>query len=785
MEGLMKRIFILCILVGLVFAQPLIRIDYSELDKLTADGYDIAYVRRGAYIDIVGWSKDIQRLKQNGIQYEIIIDDLPKYYSNRLDKSLDMGGYRTYDEIVQWMDSIHTLYPDIVSERDSVAAGWDSHILWTIKVSDNVDTDEDEPEVLYDAGIHAREVITPEVLMHFVEWLCQNYSTNPIATYIVNERELWFIPLMNPDGYVVNETYNPDGGGMWRKNTRDNNEDEVFDTLDDGVDLNRNFGFMWGTGGSSSNPSEATYMGPDSFSEPEIQGYRDFVLSRNFRTNLTYHSFSNYYLFPWGYTDEYCEHHYYFMLFTDWMAERNGYVHGNTYDVIYQASGTTSDWMYGVLGIFSISPEVGGWEDGFWPPTERIEPLCQENMLANIVIALVAGVAPRVSDFSITEFMGDYDGYPDVGERISITPLVRNYGIDSVSEVSVIINPISDGLIAVTETAEIFESIAPQGDTASSENLLIDIMPPVNPGDIVQFELLAITSDGYWIPDTFSFVVGTPVSAYSQDFDDTYSGWILDGDWEIGIPTVGPTPHSEPAVLATRLSADYSNNTVSEVISPKYYIDTEWYSPTLSFWHWYNTEWDGSYYYDGGQVQIWTSTTGWTILTPETGYPAVIYDGNPYLTEQPGFSGTQRNWTQVQFDLSAYADDTVQFKFIFASDPYVKMEGWYIDDFTIGGYEPETSAVIINSPKKPEKIGIYISPNPFNASCEITIGHNYTDKQILEIVDITGKVVERFFIPTGEKRNSVIWNAENIPSGIYFVRFDDSVISNHRMLLIR
>ena len=766
----MKRAFALIMFIFAVsFSQPLVRIDYDDFAQIASQGYDIAYVRAGAFVEIIGWQSDLEKLQEQGIPYEIRIPDLQQYYASRLDKSLPMGGYKTYDEIMSALDSLHALYPNIVSVKDSIAAGWDGHILWAVKISDNVNTDEDEPEVLYDACIHAREVIVPEVLLYYMRWLCENYGIDPLATYLVNEREMWFIPLVNPDGYVRNEIDNPDGGGMWRKNTRDNNDNGVFDPDYDGVDMNRNFGYMWGYGGSSSYPGDITYMGPDSFSEPEIQGYRNFVLSRNFRTNLTYHSYSNYYLFPWGYTNEHCADHDYFMLYSDWMSERNGYTNGNAYDVIYQASGVTFDWMYGTQGIFSISPEVGGYEDGFWPPTDRIIPLCQENLLGNIVVGLIAGIAPRVRDFSTTEFSGDGDDYPDVGEEISVSALVQNYGLDDVSGVSVVARPITDGLDVISSPASISDTISAKGGFATASGILLDIQPPIAPGDIVQFVLVATTSDGYWMPDTFSFIVGTPIAAVSESFDGSYAGWTLNGDWQIGTPTAGPSSaHSSPSVLATNLSGDYTTNSMSEAISPQYYISPDWFSPKLSFYQCYFMEWDASYCYDGGNVQIKAGSSDWTLLEPIGGYPDTIYDGNSFLPNQPGFSGTRREWQQVNFDLSAYTGDTIQLKFVFASDPYVTAEGWYIDDISIGGYEPETSAVVIDDNNKPDEFSIDFAPNPFNSRCAITVHNIGGNAARLQITDVAGHLIKSYQIDSNSSKFT--FDASDLPTGLYLAK---------------
>src|SRR5690606_8892087 len=130
----------------------------------------------------------------------------------------------------------------------------------------------------YYGAIHAREVITPEVLIYIMRYLTNNYGIDPQVTYLVDNRELFFSTVVNPDGYYYDEVIEPDGGGLWRKNRRNNGDGSY------GIDLNRNFGYQWGYDdeGSSPDGSDETYRGASAFSEPETQRLRDFMISRNF-----------------------------------------------------------------------------------------------------------------------------------------------------------------------------------------------------------------------------------------------------------------------------------------------------------------------------------------------------------------------------------------------------------------------------------------------------------------------------------------------------------------------
>ena len=131
-------------------------------------------------------------------------------------------------------------------------------------ISDNPETDEGEPEMRIDAMHHAREPQGMQTTLWFMLFLLENYGSDPLATYLVNEREMYFVPCVNPDGYEYNRINNPNGGGMWRKNRRDNG-DGTF-----GVDLNRNYKAGWTAPcAGSTNSGSDTYKGPSAGSEPE------------------------------------------------------------------------------------------------------------------------------------------------------------------------------------------------------------------------------------------------------------------------------------------------------------------------------------------------------------------------------------------------------------------------------------------------------------------------------------------------------------------------------------
>jgi hypothetical protein len=362
----------------------------SQMEEIPSLHLDIAYVKYGQYLDIVTDEEEVNYLRSLGYDVEIVHEDLVAFYQSRLDLTKDMGGYHTYSEVIAVLDSMNMLYPTLTSGKIDIGHSLEDSVIWAFKISDNPDVDEDEPEVFYNSLIHAREPAGMEVLLYFMWYLLDNYGSDPQATYLVDNRELWFVPAVNPDGYCYNEYTNPGGGGMWRKNRRD------CGGGDWGVDLNRNWGYMWGYDDEGSDPYcwGECYRGSGPFSEPATQVMRDFINSRNFVMSLDNHTYGEWLLYPWGYEYIYTPDHNLFVAIAGSMAVFCGYVPATCWEAMYPVNGGSFDWEYGDTiskpKIIAISPEIGGDDDGFWPPPDRILPLCQLMLEPNLLWAELA-----------------------------------------------------------------------------------------------------------------------------------------------------------------------------------------------------------------------------------------------------------------------------------------------------------------------------------------------------------------------------------------------------------
>ncbi|MCK5832975.1 T9SS type A sorting domain-containing protein [bacterium] len=756
-----------------------IRVPWGYEDKVPAE---VISSRPGVWADYAIPESGLALLRARVVPFEVIIPDMSEFYASRLDERLDMGGWRTYEMILAALDSLHDRYPAYVSEPESIGVGCDGHKIVCVKVSDNVETDEDEPEVLIAGGIHAREVIAPEVVLSFAQWLLDSMTSSKIALHMVEKREIWIIPLLNPDGYFYNQETNPTGGGMWRKNRRDNGDGTW------GVDLNRNFTYMWGYDdfGSSSDPSDETYRGSFAGSELETQAIMDFVDSREFRSSMSFHSYSNYYLFPFGWTYDLPIHNDWFLRVGYRYARGNGYIYGPSASTIYVSNGDTDDWLYGdTTGhswIFCCTPEVGGDGDGFWPALSRKDQLVSENMLSCKVCCQIAGSAPFMVQAWVDPLYGDSSGYADPGERSRILVEIENLGFDP-STAYIKAFSATSGLDMIDDSVFV-GAIASQGYDTVGFVIEID-ETRILPGDYVKIKFEICDTSGYSTYDSTSFACGTPMIISEWDFEAGAGSLAATGDWQWGAPTSGPeAAFSGDFLWATKIADDYTNNTLSELLLPDVAIPSSSYKPRFSLKHWYSFEApSGGDIYDGATVMI--SDDGglsWSILSSVEGYDGVAYDHNPYLDGDSVFTGSSVGWRTETFDIEPYAGSTILIKLVIGSDPYVSASGWYVDDIKFIYYlDPGLAA---GAYRIPDNVNIDIYPNPFNSACRIFF-HSKDSIFLpkIEIFDLDGRIVREF------EGCDIIWDGRDrmkneLPTGVYLARFTHGNIFVTRKLLL-
>ncbi|MFM7681767.1 MAG: M14 family zinc carboxypeptidase, partial [Bacteroidota bacterium] len=637
----------------------------EELSKLGNLGVTMDHgIRKEGLFFISDFSMDeITIMQSYGYNYEILISDVEKHYFDILNNPSKepenalknsnctgtggggsstfspatpsnfnlgtMGGYLKYNEMLAELDAMVAQYPTLITAKAPISTFLTvgNRPIYHVRISDNPNTNEaGEPKVLYTAIHHAREPMSLMETIFYMWYLLENYGTNDEVTYLVNNTQMYFVPCINPDGYVYNETTNPNGGGMWRKNRRNNGNGTY------GVDLNRNYSYGWGTTGTSSTPSNDTYCGPSAFSEPETQAMRWLVQNNDFEMAFNAHTYAEDILFPIGTTTaEFAPHHDYFQDYTNHMSELNGYFAQKS-SGLYPASGDSDDYMYKVdVGVnqkdtvFAHTPEVG---TAFWQPSSEIIATCQEMVFPNLILAHLTRNYSIVKDTdpsSVATLTGSFNH--------SIKRLGRQGGPVVVS-IEPLLNIVSVG------NSLTYNLNSQQTSTGA---ISYSLNPSIQFGDQIKYILK--TDNGLWVKkDT---IVKTFGAITLQALEDATSATNWTGSWG----TTSTTFVSPSKSFFENSSGNYPNNTNRTYTYVPTIDLTQATSAMISFYAKWAIEAD----YDFVQFQV--STDGGTIWIGQCGnytVPGTNANGSVQPNGQPVYEGTQSSWVLEEINLSDY-----------------------------------------------------------------------------------------------------------------------------------
>ena len=790
-------LLLLCILsASCLFAQNIdtyhrvrVRLEGRTIQELSALGVETDH---GEFVPQRHLTNDfseaeLARLTEAGFIYEVLIRDVQDFYSDPVRRQTyldnargggpscpeagtssvteypipgnfrlgDMAGFYRYQEMLDILDSMRLLYPHLITSRRIVSPSIVSHqgrpIYW-LRISDNPDTDETlEPEVLYTALHHAREPNSLTQMIFYMWYLLENYESDPEVRYLVDHTELYFMPCINPDGYIFNETIEPDGGGMWRKNMRDNDDGST------GVDLNRNYGYQWGFDdiGSSPNPNSSTYRGAEAFSEPETQAVSAFCQEHSFIAALNYHTYGDLLVYPWGYSDSSTPDALSFNTLGKVMTLENDYVKGTgTETVGYVVNGDSDDWMYGETGekprIFSMTPEVGdaGPEGGFWPIREAIIPNCRASLWMNLMAANtphVAGLA--LADPSQVEIKEDYPYL-----RFEVQRFGRKSGLLSVSLTS-----LQTGLIQVIEEP-ISYNLAE--NEIALDSFALSTVGTIPPGTELQFEL-AIDNGSFVRRDTISKVYDSYVDtdAYSEEFTDLEQ-WTAEEGWGLTEEDFISGPNS----LTDSPYANYPNNRFAQIVlnDPIQVGEAEEYR--LQFW----AKWNIESFYDWAQLQFQVNEGPWL---PACGR----YTVNGSEVQAPGepiWEGQQNEWVEESVDLTPFVNngDQLRLRFLMVSDVFVNPDGFYLDDLVFQERNMEPVSTV--TPLGAEAFSLRIVPNPNfgRTQLQFRLPQPSAAKGQWQLFQSEGRLLQTGILTLTTGYGEVGLEMDQLPAGIYWLK---------------
>ncbi|XP_065340580.1 carboxypeptidase B-like isoform X2 [Cloeon dipterum] len=344
-----------------------IMVPATALDQVKAELQNVSATFRVMIADVEAAIKD-----ENPALSESELEELEGRKGHRM----TFQNYHRVSDIHGYLDYLAQTFPDLVSVQ-TIGSSVEGRPLKLIKITGAKAGP--KPAFYIDGGIHAREWISPASVTYIIQELVENREKYPFADSI----DYYIVPVVNPDGYEF--THN--GVRLWRKNRKDAQKGRCA-----GTDLNRNFGYKWGGAGSSRDPCQEIYAGSGPFSEPETQAIRNFVssLGTTVRGYVTFHSYGQYILYPWGYDKkvppDYTDLDRIGKKAANKMREVGGasYTVGNSASLLYAASGGADDWAKGgprVKYTYTIELRDRG-RFGFLLPANYILPTGKEALAA-------------------------------------------------------------------------------------------------------------------------------------------------------------------------------------------------------------------------------------------------------------------------------------------------------------------------------------------------------------------------------------------------------------------
>jgi hypothetical protein len=739
----------------------------AGLQKLSDLGVTIDHgdVKKGVYFISDFSSIDVSIIRQSGMPYEIQIDDVSKFYAeqnqtNSLESALPTAcdksfvkspshfhlgtyaGFFKYEEMLAILDSMQLLYPQLISKRAPIdnTTTWENRPVYWVRISNKPNEDQDKPEILYNAVHHAREAGSLSQIIYYMWYLLDNYNTDPEVKGIVDNMEMYFIPCVNPDGYIYNETNNPSGGGMHRKNLRKNSDGSK------GVDINRNYDKFWGydNTGSSTSTSSDSYRGPSAGSEPETKMIKNFCIAHHFKMSISCHTFGGYLIHAWGYKantptpDD--------ALMTNYgkfMTQENKYKVGTPIETVgYVANGASADWFYGEQSlkpkIIEYSPEAGS--GSFYPAKNQIMPICKDMFYTNYKAAKLVLKYVHVSD-SEPYYIKTKNGYFSYSYK-SLVP-------DSMAKFTVSIVPISPEITGVGTPKSYNNTVI---NTTGNDSISFTLDASIKDGTLLKY-LLKVNNGVFTHVDTLVKMYGQ-ATVVLNDNGNTIDQWVTSTGW--GLSTT--VYHSPSSSIADSPSGNYSNN-ASTSITTKSEVDlSNAKSALLSFWAKWNIEQGFDYVQFAASIdngQNWIPLCGKYTSTgtskQDLGNP--IYDG-------------VSDWVMEEVKLDAFVGKKILLRFSLKSDGQNVADGFYFDDLKV-----ETIPSNPNAIKEENAVVTYVSaaiPNPADESVSIDFQSNplATGECELIIYNSLGQLFhsEKTDGPSG----TVKVNISKWPQGIYY-----------------
>lgn len=735
------------------------------LPSLWDAGADDHALRRTPYgVETILPRWGVDSLQSWGFTVEVLIPDMELFYAERLRLSSEpprmpsdprnfrygsMNGFYRLEEIFREFARMQEFFPQAVAGHDTLGFSVEGRPILGYRFSLTHRPDA-APAVLYTALHHAREPGSVTVLVYFLWWLLERAAAgDPEALFLLQNRLLYVVPVLNPDGYTFNEEQRPNGGGMWRKNRRPN-PDGSF-----GVDLNRNYGPLsfWDApnAGSSQNPRSEVYRGPAPFSEPELQAIRTLLQRYPFRIALNYHTYSNLLIYPFAALERESPDSLLYRLFAAEATRWNLYSTGRDIQTVgYSARGVSDDWMYdtsdgGKPKVLAMTPEVGTILDGFWPPMERLLAQARETLWLNLQAAWSAGANVRPLFFTAS-------WHP--------TPLLWlqccNIGTAPSESTTLSLRLLRPGLQPASDSTIALPPLLP----AECRRLSWEYAPLptwVN-GDSLIVEILAV-QDGVPRRDTIALPWGQPtvlplftsaemahlweLNGWASAYDSTLMTWTLKSP----LAETYPDSASLYATLRTPISIPSNSRAL------------------LELW----ARWSIEANYDVATVEISTDGgTSWQWLKSERMKRGLGLRGSRQEENSWGWDGHFPLWFPQRFDLTPFAGRKVLLRFGLLSDPAIGFHGVSVAQVRLLIFERAASSVSEKLPDTSPRL--FPQPARRGNALYVQLPESVDGSIAASLFSSVGSQITTCTLPVAGGMGTLLLPAQLSP-GLYFLHF--------------
>lgn len=772
------------------YSKAVVYLDGKSISELGKIGIDISHGARDKDFSFQSdfSQRELEIITQAGFRYDILHEDVSKFYTERTEGSSahshsrngsycpedlcvnlngdpinfqlgSMRGFFTTEEIQNELFKMHLAYPHLVSFEKGISdfKTFENRPINYYKFTENPEQNHpNRPKILHTALHHAREGISVSQMIYFMWFLLENYDNNDIIKYILDHSELYFVPILNPDGYLFNERHYFSTGnlGMHRKNMREIELPGGGVTY--GVDLNRNYGFNFGLNntGSADDPTIETYRGPEEFSEPETQAIKWLCEQVPFDIALNHHSFGEYMLIPFGDNVTINPSYREFYALGKNMSECNEYLVGEPLELLaYETNGSSDDWMFGEVitknSIFAFTPEIGNLEHGFWPEMSDIKPLCRDMLTMNINSVL-----------SLLNFGQVVDMTPPYHHDINSTIhcMVNKLGVGQ-GNFEVRLEPLNNSIISGPQTKTI--NIQPFDSKEVIFN--VQLRPDLDPNQSHQVAYVIHLDNGDLVLSDTTFTSFRPnKEILFEETSFTMNNWRRNGTSTWNIDDDFFTPFTS---ISDSPGVPYQGTKINTIqLQDPVRIDENADVAYLTF----RAKYEIDYFSDF--VQLSASTNGITGWTPLCGLftqasKATGREGEPIYT------GFQDDWIMEYIDLEDYKGQDIYLQWRMVSSERNNprdFEGFFFDDLKI-----VTTGLLINT-EETSMVQAEVYPNPSSGQFFVDIDSKTVGTSRLILKDALGKTV--YSTPLIHGKQEI--RAQNLSPGVYFYSIENVHHSN-------